>query len=70
VSIFGSQPAALLDPDFVAVKSESRSFEELAGFHTYFRDNLTGIGDPVRVTRAAVTANFFPGLHLRALGAD
>ena len=62
VSIFGSQPATLLDPDFVAVKSESRSFEELAGFHTYLQDNLTGIGDPVRVTRAAVTANFFPAL--------
>jgi predicted permease len=62
VSIFGSQPATILDPDFVAVKSESRSFEELAGFHTYLQDNLTGIGDPVRVTRAAVTANFFPML--------
>jgi predicted permease len=62
VSISDLHSAPLLDPDFVAVKSESMSFEELAGFHTDLEDNLTGVGDPVRVTRAAVTANFFPTL--------
>jgi predicted permease len=62
VSISDAHSAPLLDPDFVAAESESRSFDQLAGFHTNLRDNLTGVGDPVRVTRAAVTANFFPTL--------
>jgi predicted permease len=52
----------LLDPDFVAAVSSLKSFEQLSGFHTYMNDNLTGAGDPVRVTRAAVTASFFPAL--------
>lgn len=52
----------LLDPDFVAAMPSTKSFEQLSGFHTYMNDNLTGVGDPVRVTRAAVTANFFPAL--------
>jgi len=62
VSISDLHSAPLLDPDFVAAESETRSFEQLAGFHTFLDDNLTGIGDPVRVTRTAVTANFFPTL--------
>lgn len=52
----------LLDPDFVVAMSSTKSFEQLSGFHTYMNDNLAGVGDPVRVTRAAVTANFFPAL--------
>ena len=52
--------APLLDPDFIVAKSESKSFDQVAGFHHMpSNDNLTGVGDPVRVTRAAVTANFF-----------
>jgi hypothetical protein len=62
VSISDAHSAPLLDPDFVAAESETRSFDQFAGFHTNLRDNLTGIGDPVRVTRASVTANFFPTL--------
>ena len=53
---------ALLDPDFVAARSQTKSFEQFAGFHISTEDNLTGAGDPMRVTRAAVTANFFPAL--------
>jgi putative ABC transport system permease protein len=52
----------LLDPDFVAARSQTKSFEQFAGFHISTEDNLTGTGDPMRVTRAAVTANFFPAL--------
>src|SRR5579859_2906333 len=52
--------APILDPDFVAARTGVRSFRQLAGFHTYSEDTLTGIGDPMRVTRAAVTADFFP----------
>lgn len=52
----------LLDPDFVAARVEIKSFEQLAAFHLFMEDNLTGAGDPMRVTRAAVTANFFSTL--------
>jgi predicted permease len=62
VSISDLHSAPLLDPDFVAAESDSKSFDQLAGFHTNLRDNLTGVGDPARVTQAAVTANFFPTL--------
>ena len=66
VSIFAAlrqgHADSLLDPDFVAARSQSKSFEHLAGFHISTEDNLTGAGDPVRVTRAAVTANFFSTL--------
>ena len=62
MSVSDSHSAPLIDPDFVAARTGTRSFEQLAGFHTYTEDTLTGIGDPVRVTRAAVTANFFPVL--------
>jgi predicted permease len=62
VSISDTHSAPIVDPDFVAARSGSRSFEQLAGFHTFLRDNLTGVGEPMRVTRAAVTANFFPTL--------
>ena len=42
--------------------SATKSFEQFAGFHIAPEDNLTGAGDPMRVTRAAVTANFFSTL--------
>ena len=58
VSDLNSSP--LIDPDFVAERIGTRSFQQIAGYHTYTEDTITGIGDPVRVTRAAVTANFFP----------
>ena len=66
VSIFAAlqhgHADTLLDPDFVAARSQSKSFEQLAGFHISTEDNLTGAGEPMRVTRAAVTANFFSTL--------
>jgi predicted permease len=62
MSVSDVHSAPLIDPDFVAARAGIRSFEQLAGFHTYSEDTLTGIGDPMRVTRAAVTANFFPVL--------
>jgi predicted permease len=62
MSVSDLQASPILDPDFVAARTGARSFQQLAGFHTYTEDTLTGIGDPVRVTRAAVTADFFPVL--------
>jgi hypothetical protein len=52
------QGATLPSPEFVAARSETKSFEQFAGY-IFGDDNLTGAGDPVRVTRAGVTANFF-----------
>ena len=57
-----SHSDSLLDPDFVAARSETKSFEQFAGFHIFSEDNLTGTGDPERITRAAVSANFLPTL--------
>jgi hypothetical protein len=57
-----SHSDSLLDPDFVAARFETKSFEQFAGFHIFSEDNLTGAGDPARVTRAAVSANFLPTL--------
>lgn len=62
MSVAGTDGGALLDPDFVAVGSQTKSFEQLAGFHLAGQDNLTGSGEPTRVSRASVTANFFPTL--------
>ena len=69
MSVSDVHSSPLIDPDFVAVRTGTRSFQPVAGFHTYTQDTMTGIGDPVRVTRAAVTANFFPVLGvIPALG--
>jgi putative ABC transport system permease protein len=62
VSVSDTNSAPLIDPDFVAARTATRSFQQLAGFHTYSEDTLTGIGDPMRVTRAAVTSDFLPVL--------
>ena len=48
----------LLSQDFVAAQTTLKSFRELAGYN-FMIQNLTGTGDPVRVTRAGVTANLF-----------
>jgi len=69
MSVSDLNSAPILDPDFVAARAGTRSFQQLAGFHTYTEDTLTGIGDPMRVTRAAVTADFFTVLGvIPALG--
>ncbi|MGC1784762.1 MAG: ABC transporter permease [Acidobacteriaceae bacterium] len=52
----------LISPDFVAAQSETKSFEQFAGYTYMGNDNLTGAGEPARVTKVNVTANFFPML--------
>jgi predicted permease len=47
-----------ISPDFVAAQRETKSFEQFAGYD-YGNENLTGAGDPLKVTRAIVTSNFF-----------
>ncbi len=51
----------VLSPDFVAARSQTRSFEQLSAY-TIGDQNLTGAGEPVRVSCAWVTANFLPVL--------
>ena len=51
----------VLSPDFVAARTQTRSFEQLAAY-TVGDVNLTGAGEPVRVSAAWVTANFLPML--------
>jgi predicted permease len=48
-------------PDFVAALSSVKSFEQFAGYNDWIQ-NLTGLGDPMRVHRTGVTANFLPML--------
>ena len=55
---------ALISPDFVAAQSGLRSFESVAGFEATGGMNLTGIGDPIRVKVAGITANFLPELRV------
>jgi predicted permease len=52
---------ALISPDFVAAQSETKSFEQFAGYY-HGNDNLTGVGDALKVVRASVTSNFFSTL--------
>ncbi|MGA8161932.1 MAG: ABC transporter permease [Acidobacteriaceae bacterium] len=57
--------SVLPSPDFVAARQSLHSFAGLAGYDEG-NDNLTGAGEPVRVTRAGVTANLFPMLGVEA----
>ncbi len=54
----------LISPDFVAVRSSLKSFESIAGFTPWGDVNLTGLGDPIRVKVAAITANFLSVLRV------
>jgi predicted permease len=53
----------LLSPDFVAAKLGTKSFQQFAGYcNRGLNSNLVSGGDPVRVNRINVSANFFPTL--------
>ena len=54
-----------ISPDFVAAQTETKSFEQFAGYD-YGNENLTGAGDPLKVIRANVTSNFFATLGVVA----
>ncbi|MGP8175065.1 MAG: ABC transporter permease [Terracidiphilus sp.] len=55
----------VMSPNFVAARAESKSFAQLAAY-TYLDGNLTGAGEPARIIRANVTANFLPMLGAAA----
>ena len=52
----------LASQDFVAGQTSTKSFEQFAGYYYYYNQNLTGPGEPLRIGRASVTANFLPML--------
>lgn len=53
-------------PSYVAWRDETRAFELLAAYNTVSA-SLTGAGDPVRLTGAAVTSNLFSALGVGPL---
>jgi predicted permease len=57
-SVIRGSPGAVSPPDFMDWRAQSRSF---SGLSAYFLSttNLTGSGEPERLTQARVTANFF-----------
>jgi predicted permease len=55
----------VMSPNFVAARAESKTFAQLAAY-TYLDGNLTGAGEPARIIRANVTANFLPMLGAAA----
>ena len=59
---YNSVNQPVIDGDLVAAQSETRFFEQVAGYYMDWESNLTGKGDPVALTIARVTANFFPML--------
>src|SRR6201996_5139375 len=52
----------LASQDFVAGQTSTKSFEQFAGYYYYYNQNLTGPGEPLRIGRANVTADFLPML--------
>ena len=62
----GGNRASTSPPDFLDYRAQSRTLAQLAAqrFNSF---NLTGSGEPERVSGAAVTANFFQALGLAPL---
>jgi predicted permease len=54
--------AAIGSQDFVAGQTSLKSFEQFAGYYSFYNQNLTGPGGPLRIGSANVTANFLPML--------
>ena len=56
----------LLSPDFVAAQSGTKSFQQFAGYcNRGLNSNLISGGEPVRVNRINVSANFFTMLGVK-----
>src|SRR6266567_3918992 len=61
---YNSANQPVIATDLVVAQSETKSFEQLGGYLTDLESNLTGKGDPVRLTNVMVTANFFSMLSV------
>src|SRR5207249_1689457 len=58
-----SGPGSLCDPDYVEWRKQNRVFSEIAAFHGQ-PSNLTGAGEPARLTGAAVSPSLFRVLEV------
>jgi putative ABC transport system permease protein len=63
-SVIRGSPTAVSPPDFLDWRAQAKSF---AGLAAYFLSttNLTGTGEPERLTQARVSSNFFDILGIR-----
>jgi hypothetical protein len=62
----GNSHNEISGPDFVDWRAQSRSFASLDAI-AYQTFNLTGAGQPIRITGASVTSSYFASLGARAL---
>jgi predicted permease len=61
-------PASLTDPDYIEWRKQNRVFSEFAAFRSQ-PSNLTGVGEPLRLTGAAISASLLSVLDVNpALG--
>src|SRR5829696_3539798 len=65
-----SNRASVSPPDFLDYRSQNKTFEQFAASGTIVRPvNLTGSGEPERLTASVITGNYFDTLGVRpALG--
>ncbi|HKN68728.1 MAG TPA: ABC transporter permease, partial [Gemmatimonadaceae bacterium] len=63
-SVINGAPTAVSPPDFVDWRAQAKSFSGLAAYFLS-TTNLTGAGEPERLTQARVSANFFDILGVR-----
>ncbi len=64
----GREGYAIQAENYSDLRVLNRSFSDLAGWNAYFQtgnEELTGSGDPERLTAVAVTGNFFPLLGVQ-----
>jgi putative ABC transport system permease protein len=54
------------DSDYLAFRDQDQAFANVASFTTGTKANLTGVGDPVQIPVAYVTAEFFATLRTNA----
>jgi putative ABC transport system permease protein len=71
VWVFGKFPggnrASVAPPDYLDFRAQNTTFEEFAAQLSFpLPVNLTGIGEPERLTGAAVTGNYFQALGAKA----
>src|SRR5215212_312926 len=66
----GGNRASVAPPDFLDYRSQNKTFEQFAASGTTSRPmNLTGSGEPERLTASAITGNYFDTFGVRpALG--
>lgn len=62
-----AQLYSLSDPDYLGIRSSTRTFADLAAYFGYGRKNLTGAGEPVPLHIPEVSANFWSVLGVNPM---